>query len=157
MNRGYLALSDGDHGRAEAELQVARAEFAELGDGYGVARSLAALGSVAIQGDRKDDAIAFLRQSLEHGRATHDGESLAWPLQLLGIAEADAEPEHAATLLGAAEALRESLGISLQGVELTQHAQALAKLRATLDDDTLRAAWGDGRALPLAEPRLYRR
>ena len=151
LNLGYLALSGGDHLRAEAALGAARDGFAELRDDYGVARSLAGLGSVAIHEGRMGDAIGHLRASLELERIAQDAENVAWPLQLLGIAEAETAPVRAATLLGAAEAMRQSLDIPLQDVELVLHERALTRLAASLDAETLSAAWTNGRALPVAK------
>jgi len=151
LNLGYLELSGGDHLRAEAALGAARDGFAELHDDYGVARSLAGLGSVAIHSGRTGDAIRHLRMSLELERIAQDAENVAWPLQLLGIAEAETAPVRAATLLGAAEAMRQSLDLPLQGVELALHHRALTRLAASLDASVLSAAWTGGRALPVAK------
>ncbi len=151
LNLGYLALSGGEHVRAKVALGAARDGFAELRDDYGVARSLAGLGSVAIHEGRMADAIGHLQASLELERIAQDAENVAWPLQLLGIAEAETAPVRAATLLGAADAMRESLDLPLQGVELALHEQALTRLAASLDAETLSAAWTDGRALPVAK------
>ena len=51
-----------------------------------------------------------------------------WALELLGAAYAGSRNELAARLLGAAEALRASLGTRLEGLELTLHEQAVAAL-----------------------------
>jgi predicted ATPase/DNA-binding SARP family transcriptional activator len=151
LNLGYLALSGGDHRRAETELGAARECFAELRDDHGAARALAGLGSVAIHEGRMAAAIGYLRTSLGLERVAQDEENAAWPLQLLGIAEAGDQPVRAATLLGAAEALRESLDLPLHGDELALHEQALQRLERSLDAEALQAAWTAGRALPLAE------
>ena len=57
----------------------------------------------------------------------------------------------AATLLGAAEAMRQSLDLPLQDVELVLHERALTRLEASLEAETLAAAWTNGRALPVAK------
>ena len=53
---------------------------------------------------------------------------MAWALELLGDTLAETEPQRAARLLGAAEALREALESTLEGIELALHEQALASL-----------------------------
>ena len=68
---------------------------------------------------------------------------LAWAFELLGAALAESEPQRAARLLGAAEALRESLDSTLEGIELTLHEQALASLAPADVQD----AWASGREL----------
>lgn len=54
----------------------------------------------------------------------------------------------AAELLGAAEALRETLGISLEGAELLLHQRATAAIEGALTPEAAAAHWAAGRDLP---------
>jgi Tfp pilus assembly protein PilF len=97
------------------------------------ARALAALGSVSLRGGRPDDAASHLRRSLDLlAELEQRDDTLAWALELLGSALAGSEPERAAQLLREAEELRKELGVTLAGLELEQHEQALATLEAAL-------------------------
>ena len=58
-------------------------------------------------------------------------------------------PEEAARLLGAAEALRESLGVALAPAEQTTHDETVDAVRSSLDEDRFSAAWLRGREMPL--------
>ena len=72
-------------------------------------------------------------------------ESLAW------VAIAQAEPQRAARLGGAAEALWEALGVPLPPEQRAGHDQAMQAMRAALGEELFVAAWAEGRALPLEQ------
>jgi hypothetical protein len=55
--------------------------------------------------------------------------------------------ERAATILGAAAALREALGTPLPPVERDEHEARLAAVRGGLGEETFHANWNAGRAM----------
>jgi tetratricopeptide (TPR) repeat protein len=144
FNLGYIALSRGELDEARAQLERAVERFGA--DRYGVARSLAALGSVAINQGRVDEAVVTLRKSIEVSSEVGDKDDVAWALELLGVAYSASDPERSARLLGAAQALRETLGGRLDGKELELHEQALDAL-TELEDEVRAAAWAAGHSL----------
>ena len=148
FNLGYLELVRGDYDAAQTELDAARNGFTAADDRYGVGRSLAALGSVALHRKRTDEAVVLLQESLRHSRTLADVDDISWALELLGVAWAESGNPAAARLLGAAEALRESLGGALEGVELALHERGLAALP---DGAAADAAWAAGRTLTADE------
>ena len=149
FNLGYVALSSGDYAGAQQGFEASQRGMAAIGNRYGVARSLAALGSVALHDGRVADAVTHLRQSLELARTLRDKENIAWALELMGVALVESRSERAARLLGAAEALRKTLGISLEGVELSLHERTLVALQATQTPEAFTAAWTAGGDQPL--------
>jgi tetratricopeptide (TPR) repeat protein len=151
FNLGYLELVNGDYAAAQTELEAARNAFTLSDDRYGVGRSLAALGSVALHREQTDEAVALLQESLRHSRTLADVDDISWALELLGVAWAESGNAAAARLLGAAEALRESLGGTLDGVELALHERGLAALAAGSDGASSEAAWAAGRKLTADE------
>jgi hypothetical protein len=116
-------------------------------EGYWIARTLAALGSVALHQGRTEEALEVLRRSLGVSSLIGDRDNLAWAIELVGVAYAHDQDPSAARVLGAADALREDLGNTLEGVELALHEGALAELRNTLAPEVLATAWAAGRAL----------
>src|SRR5262249_38941927 len=60
-----------------------------------------------------------------------------------------------ARLFGAAEALREVIGIPLHAGEQGSHDHDLHWLREVLGDEALAAGWAEGRAMPLEEAVAY--
>jgi predicted ATPase/class 3 adenylate cyclase len=151
FNLGYLELVNGDYEAAQRELEAARTGFTGIDDRYGVARSLAALGSVALHRNFGDEAVLLLQESLRLSRTLADIDTISWTLELLGVAWAKPGNAAAARLLGAAEALRESLGGALEGVELALHERGLAGLAEDPDSAAAEAAWAAGRKLTADE------
>ena len=98
---------------------------------------------MALHEQRTADAERYLRQSIELARRAGDLGNLAWALELLGANRAATDSETAARLLGAAEALRESLGSELEGTELALHELAVERLAPA----NLAANWAAGREL----------
>jgi hypothetical protein len=62
-----------------------------------------------------------------------------------------AQPERAARLLGAVDALREMIGYRLAAAERTDYDRDVAAIRAQLDAATFAAAWAAGQALTLEQ------
>jgi predicted ATPase/class 3 adenylate cyclase len=142
FNLGYAALASNDLRRARQQFELALERSG--GDPYRAARSLAALGSVALHEERLDDALAQLRRSLSISGSRGDRDNAAWALELLGGALAESQPQRAVRVLAAAEALREELGTTLDGPELALHTRALATLDS-LEPQARAEAWAAGR------------
>jgi DNA-binding NarL/FixJ family response regulator len=68
------------------------------------------------------------------------------------VAVAGDEPERAARLMGAAEALRDAIGIPiLLPADRAAHERSVASLRATLGEGAFRLAWAAGAASSVAD------
>ena len=61
------------------------------------------------------------------------------------------DPSHAATLLGAVDAIREDIvgSAAVPPFESMWHARATSAAREALDDEAFATAWGNGRAMSL--------
>jgi hypothetical protein len=70
---------------------------------------------------------------------------------LAALAVALAQPERAARLFGAAEALREAMGTPLPPAERGAHDRSVAAVRATMGDAAFAVAWAAGRVMSLEE------
>jgi predicted ATPase/serine/threonine protein kinase len=151
FNLAYLALSVRDFSRARTDMQSSLEQFQRLHDQYGVARSYTGLGAIAVHSGEMSAAIPALRESLTLGLALGDREGPAWGLELMAAAVAPNRPVAAARLLGAAETLREELGLTLSGAEADAHERAVADIRASMDTGGLIAALAAGRDLSLAD------
>jgi non-specific serine/threonine protein kinase len=149
-NVGLLVMLRGDYAQAWALLEEGLALFRDLGYPLGIGYSLNNLGTVAFrQGDYRC-ACAKLQEALVLGRdigakdlVADSLESMAWSVAAQG------QPQRAAWLGGAAEALREVLGVSLGQEQRAGHDHAVAAMQAALGEASLAAAWVEGRALPL--------
>ncbi|HUG61182.1 MAG TPA: response regulator transcription factor, partial [Methylomirabilota bacterium] len=97
-------------------------------------------------------AAGLYRQSIALWEKSEDTWHIADCLTSLAeIAGVERLPGVGARLLGAAEALREMLGVSLRPRYRHAHERALAAAQAGLDPDAFAAAWSEGRSLSLAE------
>jgi predicted ATPase/DNA-binding NarL/FixJ family response regulator len=149
---GLVALRQGDDAGARASCEETLSVAREAGDEYLIAEALARLGMVALHVGDFGQATALYQQSL----------ALIWTLgaqeyiveDLAGLAAAASllgQPERAARLFGAVEALREVSGIRLALLPRADYDQAVEAIRAHLDDATLAQAWEQGRAMELSQ------
>jgi predicted ATPase/DNA-binding SARP family transcriptional activator len=145
---GEAARLRGDYARAGEHYAEALALSRALGFRWGVGWLTHNLGYVAIRGGDTARGVALFAESLGQFRdlASQDGIASC----LAGIAVA-APPEMAVRLLGAAEALLESMGAVLEPADRAEYARTAADVRARLDAATLASAWQAGRALLLEQ------
>jgi predicted ATPase/class 3 adenylate cyclase len=145
---GVLAVSQGDLERGAASFEEALALYRQDGDRRGVALCLQNLGGVAQRRGEVVQAEALGREGLAllwdlgNLRACTEGLEL-----LASTAGAAGQGERAARLLGAASALRETLGAPQPPQEQVEVEQAVAAARAALGEEAWAAAYAAGRAL----------
>ncbi len=103
-----------------------------------------------------DEALALYAEVLpkwtglgHRSAAAHELECMAF---ILGQKD---QPEQALTMLGAAEALRELIGAPMSTLERGEYDQALAGLRARIEDGKLKELWAAGRAMDLDQAVGY--
>jgi len=146
----------GDHARARAVCGEALDIFWELGDRWGVTNVHRDLMLVAQrQGDVASivalghECLILLRELGNRAYLADCYERLAW------VANARREPEQAARLLGAAEAAREAAGLALVPARRPDRDQIVVTARRTLGEETLAAAWAQGRTMSLEQAVAY--
>jgi predicted ATPase/DNA-binding SARP family transcriptional activator len=148
---GSLARWQGDPARASALLEEALALHREADDEAGIAYALDELALVALREGQSREARALLAESLrlmQTAGATNLIVMAALDSHAAAIA-ADGGGEEAARLLGAAEALRQSMGIRPLFQEKIESPRnlAVAAARDQLGDDAFAEAFADGRTL----------
>ena len=127
-------------------LELAR----EIDDKFPMAAALHNLGQMAHH--RGDDITAhrLLSESLilvrEINDRPHIGVGLA---DLAGVWAAQGQPERAARLFGAAEALSDQTHATMYKVQRLAYERDVARGAAQLDPATWQAAWAEGRAMSL--------
>src|SRR5262249_5227198 len=70
---------------------------------------------------------------------------------LAAVTVAQAQPERAARLFGAAERLREEIGACVPRAERADHERSVAAVRTALGEEAFAAAWAAARALSLEQ------
>jgi non-specific serine/threonine protein kinase len=151
-NLGRVAALQGDSQRATTLLHEGLSLRRTLADKPGMAESLNTLGCVlALHGDYVP-AAALLAEALLLSREIDARDAAAESLEHLAwVAAGRGEPRRAARLGGAADALRQTLGVPLIPDLRAGHEQAMGAMRATLGEEAVNIAWAEGRALSFAE------
>jgi predicted ATPase len=95
-----------------------------------------------------ESARQRLRESVQHAAAPDSRESLARALDALAaVADTAGNPELGATMLGAGEGVRSSIGVGVWMTDRASHDETAARLRARLGDPAYAAAIDRGRGL----------
>ncbi|MDQ5810270.1 MAG: tetratricopeptide repeat protein, partial [Actinomycetota bacterium] len=163
--RAYLSiitaaamLGQGDLELAVARLEESLALCRELGDRRNTSMSLFILGMVELNLGNHDRGATLLEEGLRISREL--GDRLGVTYSALGFGKLSAlrgRPVRAARLWGAAEALREQMGMSLSKFDLAAsgYEQDLAAVRSTLDEASFDAVWAEGRATSFEQAVEY--
>jgi len=145
---GQLALSQSDLATAHTQVEQSVVLYKEMGHRHGTAESLAVLGKVlAVEGD-----YAAARRQYEESLAISGELGEQWMVArgLVGLGEVVAA-EHklawAAQLWGAADALRDTLGVPIPPIERAEYERLLSATRVHLGERAFAAAWAQGRAM----------
>jgi non-specific serine/threonine protein kinase len=100
--------------------------------------------------------MSLLKESLMLGCELDDKLSIASVITELGyVADAQRQPARAAQLLGAAEALRSVMGISLSNAERIDYDRRVSALCTYLGEETFSTAWAMGQAMTLEQAIAY--
>jgi tetratricopeptide (TPR) repeat protein len=154
---GSERLHAGDDKRAVALLRESLALCRSLGDRQGTALSLRALTTASIQRGDYATARALAAESLRLAQEMGDGQGSIGDLATLAaVARREERFDHAATLLGTADALLQRLGASLSPCAQAESDRTQAVVRAHLGDDGFSARYGEGQALSLEEAAVRR-
>ncbi len=152
LSLGYAAHLQGDNMRAAACYEESLARFRTLSHTWGIAAVLHTLGHVLrAQGDSARAIACFSESLTRYWKMGHkEGTSLCLN-GFAGVAGEMGQPVRAARLFGAAEALRETIGLSRQSDERAIYDRSVAAVRAQLEEAAFAAAWAEGRAMPLEQ------
>jgi predicted ATPase/class 3 adenylate cyclase len=145
-----LARQSGDLDEAMALLKAASESFDKIGSRH--FRNMAESEFAHLRRYMGDDAAAeaAYRRTIREWQDLGHQAAVANQLETLAfIAVHGARLEHAATLLGAAEALREYIHIDMLPNERAEYDAEVAALEEALDPAALSAAWRAGRQLDM--------
>jgi predicted ATPase/DNA-binding CsgD family transcriptional regulator len=149
---GMVDLHEGAHGRATGLLEESMSAFRQIGDEGRVATCATYVWMAALERGDYGRATSLLEEDLRLSwrrgirLQTYDG------LQGLAVVAALRErPERAVRLWGAAETLREEVGVSLAlwAHMPTDFEGRLAAIRSQVGAETFEQAWAEGRSMTL--------
>jgi predicted ATPase/class 3 adenylate cyclase/DNA-binding CsgD family transcriptional regulator len=148
LHLGVVALSQGDPSSARPPLEESLAIWRELGDRRTIVKATYFLGDAA--SGRRDHAAARTLYEESLSLSIELGDRWISAISLEGLARvalATGQPEAAARLLGAADALRDATGATRSAYFRALYERNLAQTRARLGDDAFDTAWAAGRTL----------
>ena len=155
-NLGGIALERGEYAKAAELSKQAYGLFETLEDAEGMAFALVNQGFAALSEGRHDRAVELLREALRRLAELEFKDVIGYCFEgLAAVLALTGRPEEASKLLGAAEALRESLGVGLAPAEQATHDQTVAAVQGSLGEERFSAAWRQGRKLALDEAIAY--
>jgi non-specific serine/threonine protein kinase len=148
--RSEVARAEGDLSQGELLLDDALRQAREYQDVWILAFMLLTRACIRLEQGDAAGTSGLICESLALRREIGDAWGIAGCVEGLGWARAlQGAPERAASLFGAAEALREAVGMSrLPGLR-ANYERAVAAVRAQIDDARFQAAWAEGRLLTL--------
>ena len=149
---GIFAARQGNYTEALSQFEASIPVFTELGDKHRINMAYSEIGHVERrQGHFKQAKLNYHKTLLEWQRLGHRA-AIAHELECLAmIAKAEEVEQRAAILFGAAEALRESIGLPMTPLEHMEYKREVNDLRANMDEDAFKKAWVEGRALTLEQ------
>jgi len=164
--RGELAVRQEQYGLARSLLEESLTVRRGLGEKWGIAISLGTLGWIALRQGDFNRMRGLLAESLAVRLDTGDAGGSAWCLEKLAEAallEGQAAPasqrseyfQRAATIFGAASALRARLNSAMDQADRPEFERNVAALRAGLGQDAFAAAWAAGGAMTLEQATDY--
>jgi tetratricopeptide (TPR) repeat protein len=149
-HEGSAASDAGDCAAARALYEESLASFRELDDRWGIAGSLADLGNLAREQKDYRAADAMYRESIAVFQELEHKRGIARLLESITCSEAaQARPERALRMAGAAAALRQSVGAPLTPLEQRKLELSLEPAQQALSMAAGRRAWLEGWAMPV--------
>jgi tetratricopeptide (TPR) repeat protein len=145
---GHVAQIQGEYVKATRLHKESLALLRDIDPEYiGVPEANHSLGETALaRGDTALAATCF-EESLSLSRRIAVPKFQAWCLAgLAGVAALNEEPERAAWLWGAAEALRQSIGARPAPAARATHERLQAEVREQLGEAEFNAKWAEGQA-----------
>lgn len=156
MGLAHIAGLSGEWDEARTSAREAMAVFDTFHDRHLLNAARSELAHVERHAGNLAEARRLYRETLvawhelgQRSAAAHEMECLAY------IDRAEAHYQRAARLLGAAEVLRERIGIPMLPLERAEYDREVAALREQLDPAALGSEWAAGRALALDEAVTY--
>ncbi|CAA9548023.1 MAG: hypothetical protein AVDCRST_MAG33-640 [uncultured Thermomicrobiales bacterium] len=153
INLAVTARTLGDLALAEERVTEALGRMRHAAYTAGTIMALGDLGDLAHDRANHTRALALYREALGLGWERPGTREVTDVIESVGIvAIAVGQAERGAQLLGAADALRERMGLRFRvGVNEVSHERALTTARAALVEAAFTAAWASGRSMGPAQ------
>lgn len=155
-NMGIVAREQGEYKEARSLLKKALKLLREVGAKEDTACALVNLANVAICEDKVMEARSCLEESLELYRELEDQGGIACVLEsFAGMAAKQGQPEKAARLICAAQALRDAINMPLPPNEQREYDRHFAAAQQALAQQVFEVACEKGHTMTLDEAIEY--
>lgn len=145
-----------DHGQATALYEEGLMLARKTEDNYGILLSLILGALTSLDHNDHRRARALLEEGLELSGQHEMKTMIVFQLHLsASLAGAQRQPVRAARLWGAAEALREVLGLPFSPIQHFYYGPYIAHAHTSLNEEAWETAWAEGRAMSLEEAVEY--
>ena len=149
---GFFARSIGDYDQARSRFRACLPVFLEFGDKHRINMIQSELAHIEREQGQYRQAISMYRETILEWQRLGHRAAIAHQLECFAfIAKAQEQPERAAKLFGAAEALREKINIAMMPQERIEYEREVTDLRAGMDESVFNSAWAQGRAMTMEE------
>lgn len=156
LNLGELARDRGDYAEAERLCNNCLGICRELGDKPGICNALINLGHLAHGRGEIDTARGYFRESVSTLQEAGDRRSFTQSLVgMAAVATSTGQPERAARLLGAVEAILDDIGSQLYPYERRDYERTMAAAQSLLSDADWQRARQNGRQMRLNDACRY--
>ena len=153
---GIVEIGRRDFVRAQELHEQSLALAREAGDDLGIMFALALGALAALDQDEPGQVKTLCAEGLEVSRLAGLAHGIIFHLQISAVsAGAQGQPVRLARLWGAAEALSESIGVTLYPIERRDYGPYVDAARTQLDEATWGAALAEGRAMSAEEAVEY--
>jgi len=143
-----LAFRRGDSSSARMQIEKSIQLYREIGQRRGLAESLAILARIVLAQEERMAARVLYDESREIARALNHRWLIATCLEgRADIAAEEGQLPWAVHLWGAADALRETIGVPIPLMERADYERSLATARTGLGERDFAAVWEAGRAM----------
>ncbi|CAN5652936.1 BTAD domain-containing putative transcriptional regulator [soil metagenome] len=154
-NIGEILRSQGNLERAYEQFAESMTLFQELDFKHGIAAARSNLAEIHLEWNQYDDAERLLHEVLEISRDLDHPAVIANVLEITAkLAAIRGQTERAAQLFGAADALREHLGIPLTPTERAK-LEPWINIPCPEHSEVLQQAWSDGRKMSVDQALDY--
>ncbi len=152
LSGGIVAKLQGDYLRARRQFSACAPVFRDLGDLHRVNMVKSEIAHLDRYDGLYDQAESVYRETIREWQRLGHRAAIAHQLECFAtLAKLREEGARAATLFGAAEALREKIMIPMTEQERVEYAREVGGLKAGMDEKVFSVKWAQGRAMSMEE------
>jgi predicted ATPase/class 3 adenylate cyclase len=151
-NVGRMEMMAGRWAEAGLLLEESERLFQKIRDKAMANSSHSEIGHLYHRQGRHAEAAAVYRETIRTYQELNQQSAVAHQLESFGcIAVAQSQPERAARLFGAAEALRQRIQSDMTPLERREYEEITTRLRKEMEPEALAKAWTEGRDLTMEQ------